>query len=114
MRMPTFTKPELLTLCKYCGKGRVPVTKATRRCSECKGQGEETPGNGVTLGHRVPAATVKPTITKSTGEVTTAPNRAFVDKFGKEIENPGYDLDHDPNGWGFTGTKPIKERITIV
>ena len=70
-----------------------------RPCKECVGKTSES--GGVIVGKRNPAAVIK----------DEQGREIFVDKSGKEVKNPGYDLKKDPRGWGFTGTKPATRRV---
>jgi hypothetical protein len=102
MRMPTFNKAEPTAICIKCKKNTVARSKALRPCSECLKKNSPTTEVGIAIGHRDPAAVIEP--------VTGA--EVFVDKFGKEVKNPGYDLKNDPRGWGFTG-KHQGKRVVI-
>lgn len=99
MRIPTFNKHEenATTTCRYCNKGKVAATTPLRRCNECRQAKSTDQVEGqVTLGKRQPAAV----ITEFTDQ--GGKNEVFVDKRGKEVDNPGYDLASDPRGWEFT------------
>lgn len=75
------------------------------RCPQCRKEQKEKDEQEqrVMVGQRSPAAM----ITTEDGQTV------MVDKFGKEVDNPGYDLKNDPRGWTFSGTRP-KKRETIL
>lgn len=103
--MRTISTNKAETLCAYCHKNLVPIGKWNRKCDECKEKAKEKKadvkktGRGLTT--RIPAAVIK----------TDDGTEVFVDKFGKEVDNPGYDLKNDPRGWGFTKKK---KDVTII
>lgn len=116
MRNPTFNKREVtydaggrmaVSICLFCKKNEVPMSRWNRRCDECRQKQAQKDENekkqiDMGIGKRIPAAVI--TI-DNTGQ------KVFVDKFGREIENPGYDLENDPRGWRHT--KTIKESTFI-
>lgn len=90
MRTISFHKAGTSAKCLYCKKNDVPAERWNRRCDECKARSVSQVGNsGVVLGSRQPAAVIE----------TEGGQRVFVDKFGKEVKNHGYDLDKDPRGY---------------
>lgn len=96
-----------VSICLFCKKNEVPMEKWNRRCDECKVKQAakdeiEKQQIDVGIGRRIPAAVI--TIEKNGQKV-------FVDKFGREIDNPGYDLNNDPRGWKHTGA--IKDKTFI-
>lgn len=58
----------------------------------------------ISIQRRMPAAIIEPE-----GAMGT---QVFVDKHGREVDNPGYDLKNDEFGWKFSGRKP-KDRTVI-
>ena len=98
-----------LSTCKFCGIGKVPITKANRRCESCRQTlvGNKLNHLEVRLGRRKPAAIVEVSL-----EETTEKEKLFVDKFGNPVENPGYDLERDPRGWDFAGMSRKPRTLT--
>lgn len=101
---------QILAVCMFCKEAEVRIEDWNRRCTMCKAKQRardevEKMQIDVGVGKRQPAAII---------EVNNADKtKVYVDKFGREVENPGYDLTHDPRGWGYSGTKPV-ERKTIL
>lgn len=92
-------------ICLFCHKEKVPMKDWNKRCQKCKEvqKKKDEEEQRVLVGRRLPAAVIEP---DSGGKV-------FVDKFGKEVDNPGYDLTNDPRGWAYTGTKPRTKEMII-
>jgi hypothetical protein len=95
-----------MAICLFCKKNEVPLNDWNRRCTECREKQKkkdeiEQQQLAMGIGKRTPAAV----ITLENGE------KVFVDKFGKETDNPGYDLKNDPRGWGFTGKSKPERKI---
>lgn len=102
MRIVTFNKLTKKPICLYCKKNEVEPERWNKKCEECKQQDpEEDPEAGLSVGQRQPAAVWE----NEQGE------QIFVDKFGREVDNPGYDTKSDPRGWQFTGAQ--KDRVMI-
>ncbi|HDY90311.1 MAG TPA: hypothetical protein ENH82_19600 [bacterium] len=55
------------------------------------------------VGRRMPAAVI----------TTKDGRKIYVDKFGKEIKNHGYDLDNDPRGFKTTGRGKSNVKVII-
>lgn len=97
MRMPTFNKKEETATCLFCKTNPVPMKDWNKRCPTCKETQvkKDKDEARVNIQSRQPAAV----ITIENGQ------KVFVDKFGNEVPNPGYDLQNDPRGYKHTGTK---------
>lgn len=94
------------TTCLFCKKNKVLMRDWNKRCAECKAQiraEEEKAEIQMGIKHRMPAAVI----------TTEKGHRVFVDKFGEELDNPGYDLENDPRGYKHTGALP-KDKPTMV
>lgn len=91
------------SICLYCKKEKVPVNKWNLRCKKCKLEGVKPVKDlFLKIGKKQPIAVVK----------DKEGNEVYLDKEGKQVDNPGYDLKNDPRGWEFTGTKkPERTRI---
>lgn len=101
------TGQQITSICLFCKKNEVEIEDWNKRCTECRAKQKqkdeiEKQQINVGIGKRMPAAV----ITLDNGQ------KVFVDKFGQEVDNPGYDLEHDPRGWSYTGAKQ-KERTII-
>lgn len=97
---------QVITVCLFCNKNEILVRDWNKRCPECREKQSvkdaiEKEQIGMGIGKRLPAARI----------VTDDGKEVWVDKFGREVENPGYDLKNDPRGWGKTGTQPKKREI---
>lgn len=93
-----------VAICLFCHTEKVPLSRWNMRCPKCKAKQDEIDANEqINIRKRSPAARI----------VTEDGRTIWVDKFGKEVENPGYDLTNDPRGWQYTGTKK-QERETIT
>lgn len=101
--MKTITFNKLQSKCLFCKKNLVERKRWNLPCEECgKKQVEEIKKeSGVVVGNRKPAARL----------VNDEGHEVYVDKFGVEVDNPGYDLEHDPRGWEHTGRKPGDKTI---
>lgn len=90
------------TTCLFCNDPahQVPIQRWNMRCAECKKiqTKKDEEEQRLSIQSRDPAAIIHPDGTEKT--------EVFVDKFGKETKNPGYNLKEDPRGWKFTGTQP--------
>lgn len=108
MKKISFNKAEDTAICLFCNKERVPLADWNKRGPNCKAklkveQEKEEKNQSVIIGKRLPAAIINP---------DAAPEEnVFVDKFGKETENPGYDLKNDPRGYGIRSKIKNKEII---
>ena len=104
MRMPTFNKQEETSICLFCKKNRVSIKKWNKPCDECKEtlKKKKTRG-GFQITKRQPAAVWE----------DDDGNRTFVDKFGKPVQDHGYDLDNDLDGRKTTGRGQNKKEIII-
>ena len=92
-------------LCYVCKTNLLPLAKGNRPCDECKKKQIEygpTSDVGVQFAKRDASAVIE---TESGQEV-------FVDKFGNDVDNPGYDTKNDPRGWRRSGTKKKTKIIT--
>ena len=93
-------------VCLFCHEEKVPLADWNKRCPKCKEKQQAIDAveeaQQIQFGKRQPAVIV-----------TEGGQRVFVDKFGKDVDNPGYDLDNDPRGWGHTGSSP-SDRKTII
>lgn len=85
MKKITFNKAQNVTLCIVCKKNRVPMNRWQIPCKKCRRKAKSQ--QNVRIGKKIPAAVVE-----QNGK------RIFVDKFGKEVKDHGYDLDRDPRG----------------
>jgi hypothetical protein len=104
---------QAMSVCCFCNKSEVPVEKWNMRCPECKAKqvaqdAIEKKQIEMGIGKREPAAIIEPEVDgKPTGQ------KVFVDKFGTEVENPGYDLENDPRGWRYSGARPKERSVHI-
>lgn len=91
-----------MVICLFCQTHQVPLSQWNKRCPVCREEQAKKDHAErerlLQLGKRDPAAIIE---TENGAQV-------FVDKFGQEVENPGYDLKNDPRGWSKTGTRPKK------
>lgn len=98
---------KILAVCMFCHKNKVPIEDWNKRCEECRKKqaikDKEEEARMIMTGKRLPAAVL---------EVGAEKQEVFVDKFGKEVDNPGYDLKNDPRGWKYTGK--IKQNRTMI
>ena len=95
MRNPTFNKLVETALCITCKINPVPLSNALRPCDSCRKKKAKTKAQTtLRMGQREPSAIIE----------TDNGTKVFVDKTGKEVSNPGYDLTNDPRGHRFTGT----------
>lgn len=103
MRTISFHKKEETALCLFCKVNRVALKDWNKRCEECRAirKKEEDEEMSVTVGKRDPAAIIE----------TDGGQEIYVDKFGKEVPNPGYDLSKDPRGWKKNGYLPQGKTI---
>lgn len=116
--MPTFNKDKMreltvnplgqqvMAVCLWCKKNELPIEDWNKRCTECKAKikhEEEAEKQKIDagIGKRQPAAVIE----------LTEGRKVFVDKFGREVDNPGYDLKNDPRGWGYSGNLPPSTTI---
>lgn len=103
----SFTKGrQVNSICCFCNKNEVPLKDWNKRCSECREkqkQLDEAEIKEIESGikKREPAAVI----------TTEAGQKIFVDKFGREVDNPGYDLKNDPRGWSKTGILPPDRKL---
>lgn len=104
MQKISFNKLGKEAICLFCKENKVPLKDWNKRCGSCKAKQEaiDQKEQEVIIGKRQPAAIIK----------TEDGRQVYVDKFGKEVENPGYDLKNDPRGFKYTGT--TKDRKTII
>lgn len=86
----------------WCKKNPVDLKRWNKRCDECKEKGVTKKKSEVEIGQAQPAAV----LTDKRGK------QVFVDKFGKVVDNPGYDLNNDPRGWKYNGKE--KKDQTMV
>jgi hypothetical protein len=102
---------QITSICLHCKKNEVPIENWNKKCDECrekqaKKDAIEMAQIDMGIGKRLPAAVLDVDIKGKTQKV-------FVDKFGREVENPGYDLEGDPRGWGYTKTEPKKRDVIV-
>ena len=92
-----------MSLCLYCRQNFVPLNKWNSRCSEClvKYHSKSKKLNTKAVSSREPAAIIE-----------AKGHEVFVDKFGKEVDNPGYDTKNDARGWNYTGKS--KRTKTVI
>lgn len=95
---------EQKVLCSFCGEGLVSVARWNMRCSTCKSNNNTKTYNAVTVSKRDPSAIIH----------TDEGEKVFVDKFGREVDNPGYDLENDRHGKHFTHGRARWEGKTIL
>lgn len=90
--------------CTNCGENWVSVTAVPPLCAECriKRKSEEEEINKITQQEVHIVSRQPDAIIDHNGQ------KVFVDKFGNEVKNPGYDLENDPRGWGYTKGKKGK------
>jgi hypothetical protein len=104
MRMPTYNKLGYVK-CLACKTADVPMEKWNIPCADClqkrKVIRKDEKAN-VHIGRRLPFAAVK---------LDESGKMIFVDKYGKEVHDHGYDLEHDPRGYQKTGTAPKKIEV---
>ena len=95
------------TTCLFCHERPVPMDRWNLRCDECRRiqkEKDEAEKRNIAFHNRQPAAVIRPDGTQNT--------TVFVDKFGVEVPNHGYNLDQDPHGWKKNG-KQGAERTMI-
>ena len=91
-------------ICLFCHETEVPIADWNKRCPKCKAKQQkidEEEQSRMIIGQRLPAARI----------VTDDGKEVWVDKFGKPVDNPGYDLKNDPRGWQKTGTQGTKRTV---
>ena len=116
MRMPEFNKLKDLTLdetgkqamavCLYCKETEIPIEDWNKRCKNCRAKQKEIDEREkqqieMGIGRRTPAAVI----------TTEDGRQVYVDKFGREVQNPGYDLQNDPRGQKVSGIEKSKKTI---
>lgn len=111
METVNFNRLKQTATCYLCKKNKVPLALWNRPCDECKQKLKAAIANpqAVTeeeakvipfkLGRKMPAARIE----KSETRITPRED-IYVDKYGRKVENPGYDPINDPRGWKATGT----------
>lgn len=108
MRMPTFNKLEKYdkkVLCGFCGESLVLLKDWNKRCDKCRTQkdiGDRK--SNIIIAKSKPAAVI---------ELEGTDQKVFVDKNGKEVDNPGYDLNNDPRGYKYTNGSSTKGKTYI-
>lgn len=106
MQSLTFNKLAVGAKCLWCHVTVMPIERWNRKCENCKkkavGAKVKVTESKAIIGSREPAAVWE----------DDRGNQVFVDKRGKPVKNPGYDLENDPRGWEHTGTK--KKNKTII
>lgn len=95
-----------MAVCLFCKKNEVPLSDWNKRCDSCRAKQakhDEAEKKRIDSGvaKRQPAAVLE----LENGQ------KVFVDKFGREVDNPGYDLKNDPRGWRKTGNLPPPRSI---
>lgn len=90
-------------ICLFCHVTEIPEKDWAKRCVNCKDKQkkideEEIKAINMGIIKRQPAAIID-ILDK---EEHTTGDQVYVDKFGREVENPGYDLQNDPRGWKTT------------
>lgn len=101
MREISFNKKEDTVFCIKCKVSKVPVRSWDRPCKSCRTKIKKK-GANLKIGKRQPAAVLK----------TETGAQVFVDKFGNEVKDHGYDLEKDPRGWEKTGQ--LKKKGTLI
>lgn len=99
-----------MSICLFCKKTEILIFDWNKRCPECRAKLKakediEKKQIDMGIGKRMPAAIIEVQDNKKT--------QVYVDKFGREVENPGYDLQHDPRGWNYTGIKPKEKKFIL-
>lgn len=122
MESVTFNRLTQTALCFMCKKNRVPLALWNKPCDDCKKKlkaavSNPQPQSGeekakvipMKLGKKLPAARLEKPKTR------IEPKKdIYVDKYGREVENPGYDPINDPRGWQATGTINKKFNGTLI
>lgn len=92
-------------ICLFCNETNVEQRDWNKRCVKCREKQREKDVHEmqIIVGKSLPAARL----------VTEDGQEIWVDKFGREVTNPGYDIENDPRGWKYTGTEG-KKRDTII
>lgn len=105
MKMSSFNKKDDTVLCMYCKRNRVSSRDWKKPCEKCKLKLKKKKSRAVDLGagNRLPAAVWK----------DEEGNEIVVDKFGKPIQDHGYDFENDPRGYKKAGKKGNRKDIII-
>lgn len=105
MKSITFNKKEDTVLCIQCKRNAVSSRRWDKPCDECRSKNKNKKVKSVEMGigKRFPAAVWE----NEDGD------QIFVDKFGKPVDDHGYDLANDPRGYKKTGTVKSKKEIII-
>lgn len=100
MRIISFNKKEPTSVCLFCKKNPVPMSKWNLRCDECKKKwlSENRKEIEISLVRREPAAIIE------TEEEAT---EIVVDKFGREVKDVEYDTKNDPHAWIKNGKQKL-------
>ena len=83
------------SVCLFCNVSEVALKDWNKRCAKCREKQrkiDEAEQKNFSIGQAMPAAVI----------TTEDGTKVFVDKFGREVPNPGYDLENDPRGWSYT------------
>lgn len=105
LAMPKETKWTKKVICSFCGQNLVLLKDWNKRCAQCKNGGVPRHlEDDIRIVKRDPAAIIE----------TENGSTVFVDKFGKDVDNPGYDLQNDPRGKHFTDGRTKWEGKTIL
>lgn len=96
----------LQVMCSFCHKGLIPANRWYKRCELCKGNNvDKSKSRKVSaIQNRDPSAIIE----------TESGAKVFVDKYGKEVDNPGYDLQNDSHGRDYTHTREKFESQVIL
>ena len=100
------------SVCLFCNKTEVHISDWNKRCPKCKEEQrlkDEEEKRAIGIRKRKPAAIID--VLYKNGIPTG--QKVYVDKFGEEVENPGYDLKNDPRGYKKTGIG-VNPRKTII
>lgn len=88
--------------CLFCGQEEVDLADWNKRGPKCRAeQKEKDEEEKIRIIKPLPAARI----------VTEDGREVWVDKFGREVENPGYDVKNDPRGWNKTGLVQGKREV---
>lgn len=104
MHKTSFNKIDKTAICLFCKVNKVELIDWNKRCNSCKAEQKEIDKKeqDLIIGKRLPAAIIK----------TDDGRDVYVDKFGREVDNPGYNLKNDPRGWKYTGK--VKDKKIII
>lgn len=106
MQSLQFNRIEDTSVCFFCRKNKVSRVFWNKPCMDCRHKIKKAvltqaaaKVEPVKLAHRLPAARLQLDATR-----LDQAEDIYVDKYGRKVENPGYDPVNDPRGWIATGT----------